>query len=200
MQTTCTSLRTGNHTNTASLNFYRPDALPDTYPTVSKHWRHHTYGLPRVVSSTDMLAIFPPLLQISVLLPSVWMYIVSVWHALCAISEAVTWEVCKVNKQCVDSILARHICALFAGEYRSSGAGGIDSRPWWCVKSWPRSLRRSCREHAEICRLICRRHPGAATFLQTERGDSDLILMVVFFDRPELCIRSYMWLLCPHTV
>jgi len=25
MQTTCTSLQTGNHTNTSSLNFYRPD-------------------------------------------------------------------------------------------------------------------------------------------------------------------------------
>ena len=29
MQTICTSLQTGNHTNTSSLNFYRPDALPD---------------------------------------------------------------------------------------------------------------------------------------------------------------------------
>jgi len=27
------------HTNTSSLNFYRPDALPDAEPTVSKHWR-----------------------------------------------------------------------------------------------------------------------------------------------------------------
>jgi len=25
------------HTNTSSLNFYRPDALPDAQPTVSKH-------------------------------------------------------------------------------------------------------------------------------------------------------------------
>ena len=28
-----------NHTNTSSLNFYMADALPDTQPTVSKHWR-----------------------------------------------------------------------------------------------------------------------------------------------------------------
>jgi len=30
-------LQTDNHTNTSSLNFYRPDALPDAQPTVSKH-------------------------------------------------------------------------------------------------------------------------------------------------------------------
>ena len=35
MQTICTLLQTDNHTNTSSLNFYRPDALPDTQPTVS---------------------------------------------------------------------------------------------------------------------------------------------------------------------
>ena len=39
IQTICTLLQTDNHTNTASLNFYRPYALPDTQPTVSKHWR-----------------------------------------------------------------------------------------------------------------------------------------------------------------
>ena len=39
MQTICTSLQTHNHTNTSSLNFYRPDALPDAQPTVSKRWR-----------------------------------------------------------------------------------------------------------------------------------------------------------------
>jgi len=38
MQTICTSLQTDNHTNTSSLTFYRPDGLPDTQPTVSKHW------------------------------------------------------------------------------------------------------------------------------------------------------------------
>ena len=31
------TLQTDNHTNTASLSFYRPDALPDAQPTVSKH-------------------------------------------------------------------------------------------------------------------------------------------------------------------
>jgi len=29
----------GKNSNTPSLNFYRPDALPDSKPTVSKHWR-----------------------------------------------------------------------------------------------------------------------------------------------------------------
>ena len=37
MQTICTSLQTDNHTSTSSLSFYRPDALPDAQPTVSKH-------------------------------------------------------------------------------------------------------------------------------------------------------------------
>jgi len=37
MQTICTSLQTDNHTNTPSLKFYRPCALPDAQPTVSKH-------------------------------------------------------------------------------------------------------------------------------------------------------------------
>ena len=39
MQTICTSFQTENHTNTSSLNFYRPDALQDTHPTVSKYCR-----------------------------------------------------------------------------------------------------------------------------------------------------------------
>jgi len=37
MQTIFTLLQTDNHTNTSSVNFYRPDALPDHQPTVSKH-------------------------------------------------------------------------------------------------------------------------------------------------------------------
>jgi len=37
VQTICTSLQTDNHTSTSLLNFYRPDALPDTKPRVSKH-------------------------------------------------------------------------------------------------------------------------------------------------------------------
>jgi len=51
MQTICTSLQTDNHTNTSSVNFYRPDALPDAQPTVSKHWRrimHHIATRPRI--------------------------------------------------------------------------------------------------------------------------------------------------------
>ena len=39
MQTICTLLQTDNHTNTSSLSFYRPDALPDAQPTASRHWR-----------------------------------------------------------------------------------------------------------------------------------------------------------------
>jgi len=34
MQTICTSLQTDNHINTSSVNFYRPDALPDAQPSV----------------------------------------------------------------------------------------------------------------------------------------------------------------------
>ena len=38
-QTIYTSLQADNYTNTLSLIFYRPDALPDAKPTVSEHWR-----------------------------------------------------------------------------------------------------------------------------------------------------------------
>jgi len=33
----CTSVQTENYTDAYSVNFYRPDALPDAQPTVSKH-------------------------------------------------------------------------------------------------------------------------------------------------------------------
>jgi len=33
MQTICTLLQTDNHTDTSSLNFYTPDALPDCQHT-----------------------------------------------------------------------------------------------------------------------------------------------------------------------
>ena len=36
----CTWLQTDNHASTSPLSFYRPDALPATQPTASKHWRH----------------------------------------------------------------------------------------------------------------------------------------------------------------
>ena len=36
----CTSLQTDNLASTPPHSFYRPDALPATQPTASKHWRH----------------------------------------------------------------------------------------------------------------------------------------------------------------
>ena len=33
----CTSLQTDNHASTPPLSFHRPDALPATQPTASKH-------------------------------------------------------------------------------------------------------------------------------------------------------------------
>jgi len=36
-QIICTTLQTDNHASSPSLNFYRPDALLDAQPTVSKH-------------------------------------------------------------------------------------------------------------------------------------------------------------------
>ena len=55
--TICTSLQTDNHTNTSSLNFYRPDAFPDTQPTVSKHTHTHTHRH----THTRLTALFPGL-------------------------------------------------------------------------------------------------------------------------------------------
>jgi len=47
MQSICTSLQTDNHASISSLksftgqkNVYRPNALPDAQPTVSRHRRH----------------------------------------------------------------------------------------------------------------------------------------------------------------
>jgi len=37
MQIICTLLQ--RDVSTSTLNSYRPDAVPDTRPTVSKHWR-----------------------------------------------------------------------------------------------------------------------------------------------------------------
>jgi len=39
MQIICTLLQTYSHASTLPLSIYRPDALPATQPTVSKHWR-----------------------------------------------------------------------------------------------------------------------------------------------------------------
>jgi len=41
MQIICHSLQTDNHTSTSPLSFYRPDALPATQSTASKHWNKH---------------------------------------------------------------------------------------------------------------------------------------------------------------
>jgi len=37
MQLICILLQTDNHASTSSLIFYKPDALSDAQPTVSKH-------------------------------------------------------------------------------------------------------------------------------------------------------------------
>jgi len=47
MQIICTSLQTDNHAAISSLNFYRPDALPDAQSTV----KPNIYGLDDAVSS-----------------------------------------------------------------------------------------------------------------------------------------------------
>ena len=39
----CISLQTDNHASTPPLSFYRPDALPATQPTASKHWMPEPY-------------------------------------------------------------------------------------------------------------------------------------------------------------
>ena len=88
MQTICTSLQTDNHTNTTSLNFYRPDALHDAQRTVSKHWRTSAEG---------------QILYFSVLLKSdrEILTMISAWRRRCRLvarlgcgrSEAVTWSV-----------------------------------------------------------------------------------------------------------
>ena len=43
----CTSLQTDNHTNTISLNLYRPDALPDAQTTVSKQGKSTANNIAR---------------------------------------------------------------------------------------------------------------------------------------------------------
>jgi len=39
----CTLHQTDNHTSTPPLSFYRPDALPATRPTASKHYHYYTH-------------------------------------------------------------------------------------------------------------------------------------------------------------
>jgi len=42
MQTICTSLQTDNHANTSSLNFYRPDTLPDAQQFLYNYYYYTT--------------------------------------------------------------------------------------------------------------------------------------------------------------
>ena len=69
-QTICTSLQTANHTNTSSLNFYRPDGLPDAQPTVSKHSLVHEIHEVTSMQQRTFLGIF------SVSHTSVWLAII----------------------------------------------------------------------------------------------------------------------------
>jgi len=49
------TLQTDNHTNTSSLNFYKPDALPDAKLTVSVHAGSTAYN-----NNNDRLTAFDP--------------------------------------------------------------------------------------------------------------------------------------------
>jgi len=49
MQIICTSLQTDNLDSTSPLSFYRPDVLPATQPTVSKHFTWKNYSLKTVL-------------------------------------------------------------------------------------------------------------------------------------------------------
>ena len=57
METICTSLQIDNHTNTSSLNFYKPGAFPDAQPTVSKHWGSRLYDLQMALKVIDDITI-----------------------------------------------------------------------------------------------------------------------------------------------
>jgi len=51
MHVTYTLLQTSNHASTSSLSFYTPDVLPDTQPTVSKHWRFFVTSVQQQISN-----------------------------------------------------------------------------------------------------------------------------------------------------
>ena len=59
MQTSCTSFQTDNHTNTSTLNFYRPAALPDAPPTAPKH-RRQRFQQSEVRTVTAVVTVAPP--------------------------------------------------------------------------------------------------------------------------------------------
>jgi len=63
MQIICTLLQTDNHASTSSLSFYRPDALPATQPTASKHWRHVTVIQFKTGNKNTILEIISTLLH-----------------------------------------------------------------------------------------------------------------------------------------
>ena len=58
MQIICTSLQTDNNASTSPLSFYRPDAIPATQPTASKHWRQNTYW--RIIHRPILLGVLSP--------------------------------------------------------------------------------------------------------------------------------------------
>ena len=49
----CTSLLTDNHASTPLLSFYRPDALPATQPTASKHFNAKAFKELKHTTTTD---------------------------------------------------------------------------------------------------------------------------------------------------
>ena len=50
----CNSLQTDNHASTQLLSFYRPDALPATQPTASKHYSKRQHLELRVVVGAEV--------------------------------------------------------------------------------------------------------------------------------------------------
>jgi len=62
MQTIYTSLQTDNHTSISSLDFYRPDALPDAQPTVSKHRRQVSVEVSELCGNSE-ISVFSELVD-----------------------------------------------------------------------------------------------------------------------------------------
>ena len=58
MQIICTLLKTVNHASTSSLNFYRPDALFDSQPTLTKQQRQsQTTGNEDIIFTVSMFGL-----------------------------------------------------------------------------------------------------------------------------------------------
>ena len=71
-----------NHTNTSSLNFYSPDALLDSHPTVLEHWRypiHCLYFLTQLkrsgASTEDLVCVSTSVIR------TVLEYACPLWHS-----------------------------------------------------------------------------------------------------------------------